>query len=508
MGPLAVVVLALGILPQSPATDLQPLLNEADRLAWLTDWYRAMPLYAEVERTATQSGDTRNALYAKFGRLRGQMQMRSLVEISEEIAKDLDTPLVARDPHLRLRALTVKGDIDLEWDIRLAQSDWEQVRQLARDLPDSAWENRANGELGLIAFLGGNTGEAMSLVQQALTATTKSGDVGGEIRYVSAIANGLLLAGYGSLAMPYVDRALKTANEHPDTGFPFVIYSTKVALLLELQRADEAERIAQTAMSEAKGGNRRIKQVELSVLLAQIAQKRGQQDLAVGYLEEAAQTARAGDVRRLLADVEADLADAYRARGDLDTAAQHAQAAVDDTITAGSQFLLPDRLRVMADIYEGQARFQEADAVYQQATDVIEGIMVNVPSTGAQARLIGAMSAIYTGHFRLAVDRLRDPGEGVRDPRTGEGPGDCGCPPDRSDSPAECISRCGGTSQDHLPSAREIDESKPSGAAAKAPRSALGSGTVEHARSLNTRYPDDEAKRPNRSCGGTTEPSA
>ena len=39
---------------------------------------------------------------------------------------------------------------------------------------------------------------------------------------VSAIANGLLLAGYAPLAMSYVDRALKTANEHPDTGFPFV----------------------------------------------------------------------------------------------------------------------------------------------------------------------------------------------------------------------------------------------------------------------------------------------
>ena len=57
-----------------------------------------------------------------------------------------------------------------------------------------------------------------------------------------------------------------------------MIYSTKVALLLELQRADEAERIAQTAMAEAKAGNRRIKQVELSVLLAQIAEKRGQQE--------------------------------------------------------------------------------------------------------------------------------------------------------------------------------------------------------------------------------------
>ena len=136
----------------------------------------------------------------------------------------------------------------------------------------------------MIAFLGGNTGEAMGLVQQALTATTISGDVGGEIRYVSAIANGLLLAGYAPLAMTYVDRALRLATEHPDTGFPFVIYSTKVAVLLELQRADEAERIAQTAMAEAKARDRRIKQIELSVLLAKIAQKRAEPDLVIGYL--------------------------------------------------------------------------------------------------------------------------------------------------------------------------------------------------------------------------------
>ena len=48
---------------------------------------------------------------------------------------------------LRLRGLTVKGDIDLEWDVDAAQHDWQQVQQLARELGDKGWENRATGEL-------------------------------------------------------------------------------------------------------------------------------------------------------------------------------------------------------------------------------------------------------------------------------------------------------------------------------------------------------------------------
>jgi hypothetical protein len=89
-------------------------------------------------------------------------------------------------------------------------------------LGDKGWENRANGELGMVAFLKGNTGEATTLVQQAFQVTKKSGDVGGQLRYMGTIANGLLLAGYATLALGYVNRALILANEHPQTGFPFV----------------------------------------------------------------------------------------------------------------------------------------------------------------------------------------------------------------------------------------------------------------------------------------------
>ncbi|MGH9372386.1 MAG: hypothetical protein ACRD15_12720 [Vicinamibacterales bacterium] len=255
----AAIVLTLSIASSARAApDLAERLQEADRLAWLTDWYSALPIYSEVERAALKAGSRRDAMYAKFGRLRGQMQTLPLPDISEQIAVDLESALAKRDPKLRLRGLTVKGDIDLEWDIQAAHRDWQEARELARELGDKAWENRANGELGIIAFLKGNTGEATKLVQQALQVATQSGDVGGQLRYMGTIANGLVLAGYTPLAMGYVDRALKFAGEHPEVGYPYVVYSTKVLALLSQNQPDEAERFAKAAMVEARVGDRRI----------------------------------------------------------------------------------------------------------------------------------------------------------------------------------------------------------------------------------------------------------
>jgi len=407
-----VAILVIDSLAFAQSTpDLTARLQEADRRAWLTDWYSALPLYQQAEKDALRANDRRNAMYARFGRLRGEMQTLSLADLSEQIAADLETPIAKSDAHLWLRGLTVKGDVDLEWDVQAAQRDWEAVRQLARELGDKGWENRANGELGLLAFLSGNTGEASTLVQRALQSAAQSGDIGGQLRYMGAIANGILLAGNPQLAMGYTDRALMLAKEHPETGFPFVVYSTKVLTLLALNEPEEAERFANAAMTEARARDRRIKEVELVMTLAQIAQRRDQLDRAIELYSQAVTTARAGHVQRLLADAEANLAEVYRIRGDLVQARRHAAAAVRETETSGSRFTLPVRLGVLADIYVAQGNVTEADRLYEQATDVVEGIMVNVPSRDAQARLIGVMSDLYAGHFRLAADRLANPGK-------------------------------------------------------------------------------------------------
>src|SRR5262245_41746316 len=363
----AFIVLLVWSPAVSKAQGFAEILKEADRRAWLTNWHDAVPIYAEVERGAIKAGNRRDAMYGKFGRLRGEMQTLSLPDTSEQIAADLESTLAKQDRRLRLRGLTVKGDIDLEWDVLAAERDWREVRQLARELGDIGWENRANGELGIIAFLRGNTGEATKLVQQAYQISEKTGDVGGQLRYMGTIANGLLLAGYAPLALGYVDRALKFANEHPETGFPFVAYSTKVLTLLQLKQVNEAELFARAAMGEAKAGDLRIKEVELSMMLAEIAERRGQPARVIGHLEEALTTAKAGGVLRLRADAESKLADAYRGRGDLNQALRYASAAVVDTTAAGSRFTLPERLRVLAEIHTAQGRVADANRVFDQA---------------------------------------------------------------------------------------------------------------------------------------------
>ena len=415
---LVSVALFVGLVQLAPAAapevDVGALIRDADRFAWLTNWGTAGPIYASAEKAAVLSGDRRAAAHARFGRLRAEMQTRQLGALSEELALQLAQPLVANDSRLRLRGLTVKGDVDLEWDVLAALRDWQQVRELARQLGDAAWENRANGELGMIAFLRGNTGEATKAVQQALDTARKLGDVGGELRYLSAIGNGLLLAGYLPVAAGFVDRALALARDNPDTGFPFVATSTKVLILIELKQYDEAERFAQSALAEARVGGRRIKEIELRMMLARVAEARHQPTRAIEHLEAAWAAAEAGQVQRLLADAEASLAHAYRKQGDLVSAAHRASSAVLHTRAAGSRFTLPLRLGELAEIRTAQGRLSTASALYSEASDVVEGIMANVPSRSSQARLVGVMSDLYAGHFVLAADKRSDPHEAFR----------------------------------------------------------------------------------------------
>jgi hypothetical protein len=152
---VAAALMCAPLTPQTRPSESNPkrLIEKADRLAWLYNWYLAGPLYAEAEKLYEQSGDSRNALYAKIGRLRSEWETMSFPEVSEYLATELETPLVQNDAQLRLWILDAKGAVDLEVNVTSARRVYEEARELAKSLGDKAREARAAGELGLIAFL-------------------------------------------------------------------------------------------------------------------------------------------------------------------------------------------------------------------------------------------------------------------------------------------------------------------------------------------------------------------
>lgn len=104
--PIAVAAALLGapLAAQTRPSDANPkrLIEKADRLAWLYNWYTAGPLYAEAEKIFEQAGDRRNALYAKIGRIRSEWESMSFREVSEYLATELESDLVQSDEELRL----------------------------------------------------------------------------------------------------------------------------------------------------------------------------------------------------------------------------------------------------------------------------------------------------------------------------------------------------------------------------------------------------------------------
>jgi len=170
--PRSIPILALVLLlPHTAAQnvpDPDQLLQQADRLAWMKNWSRAEPLYSEAERLFEARGDRRDALYAAVNKLRADLPHLPVPTVSQRLTEYLDDPIVQKDDRLRLRCLVIKGETDTDLDPALAERSWRDAQQLATALGDSAWANRANGELGLLAFLQGDIGESVIKLGRAL----------------------------------------------------------------------------------------------------------------------------------------------------------------------------------------------------------------------------------------------------------------------------------------------------------------------------------------------------
>src|SRR6266567_3564362 len=372
---------------EETSTNPQELLAEANRLFWLNNGPKAAPLYAKAENLFANSGDTRNALYAKVGRLRSNAETMSFVELSQFLNEQIQHPMVRNDPSLHLWCLIAKGYTDVEIDYRAAKRDWLEAQDIAKDLGESQWVTRASGELGLIAFLEGNPGRAARLLGGALLSTMTNGDTAGQVRFLELLGRGFEEVNRHAEALRFFERAIKLAEADPDCGLPFMGYEGK-------------------AQAQVKRGH----EAELLVRLGRLAAQTGNRQQALMYLEDAGQFATKVQFYRIEADAMYELAQLYRDAGDLATAEARATQGVTASQQVGDRYYVPRNLTILADLKARRGRIAEANALYDQAEDVIEGMLISVDEPYWNSSVTAAMSQTYLEHFELAGKQGDVPG--------------------------------------------------------------------------------------------------
>lgn len=404
MGLLWLVTLsALALAVPLPTAHSGPaeLLKEADRLAWLRAWTAAGPLYAQAEREFAAAGDQRNALYAKISLLRSELPRLAVPAASATLAEYLEHPLVRSDDRLRLRCLVIKGETDEDLDPTSAAQAWREAQTIAERLGETAWANRAKGELGVTAFLLGDVGSSVISLGDALKVAQANGDVSSQVRWLSLFGQGYLQLGRPQEALDFFDRALKVASAVPELQFPLLTHVGRSNVLIKLGRFEEADAVLTRAGDIADSVGARGYQAQLLAQRASIARERKDPSGAAKLFDHALRMAREAGANRLVAEIALEAGRAQRAQKRDEVADQTLKAGIGAARQMEEKLLLSRLLAELADLRATASRYEDASALLDEASDVMSGYFTSASSPWVVSRLVSGMDSVFAAKVRL-----------------------------------------------------------------------------------------------------------
>jgi CHAT domain-containing protein len=407
---VSIVGTLLAFLQYSPAvaqvSDAHKLLAEADRLAWLRVWTRAEPLYAKARDAFIANRDERNALYAEVSQLRGRLPTLPVPDVSEQLSEYLDNPIVRNDERLRLRVLVIKGETDEDLDPSLSQRSWTEALALAQKLNEPAWANRARGELGLVAFLQGDTNTAIVNLGQAIKVAETNGDTSSLVRWLTLFGHGYVELGRPEQAFDFYERALKIARTVPELHMAFMTLVGKADVLIKVGRLSEAEELIKATLAEATKEGSLGYQAELRVRLALLAVAKKQIPQALEEMAKATEFARAAGANRILAGLALERARILRQESRTAEAESVLREGITSSRSMGERLLLPRLLAQLADLQLSRGRRAEASELLQEADDILEGLLTNASSPWVRGRILGSMDEVVSARLRLEGERV------------------------------------------------------------------------------------------------------
>jgi hypothetical protein len=138
-----VLLISLCVPAKAQGTAPQTALAEADRLAMLCNWPRALPLYDDAEREFGRLNDAKGVLEGRLGWLRAEGHEEPSPALVAEVDRDLRNPIIQGDTGLMLRCLAAKAAIEEEVNEDYSHPTWEKIQELAKRLNDRRWQARA-----------------------------------------------------------------------------------------------------------------------------------------------------------------------------------------------------------------------------------------------------------------------------------------------------------------------------------------------------------------------------
>lgn len=408
------LIILFGLCLMAQAQTAQDLYSKAEKLYEQGDPYSAAPLFAEAEQQSRAKGDVHQELRAKFGRLHAEADHGHYKTVRAEVERDLASPLVQTDPQLKIQALSLLSVIDLNIDTQGAGSDWMQVLNVATEAHDLKWQNRARGELGILAGLKGDIGAAGLALFKAIATAEKTGDVNGAINFRVWLANGMAVNGMAEAALKQLDQATVLAEQHGYEHLPFQLVIAKIraiALLSEperSQRAAEAERLFDDTLKRAEHEKVYGAEIELLTQSGQLAARSEKLTQAEQAFTRAASIAQEAGLSGLDAEDQLRLASLYLQMEEPQKAAASIARGLRDLDGQEEAYDLPSFIAAQAGVEAALGNVRAADALYQRATTLLEGLLVNAPSSQVKSSMIAAFSRIYVAHFRLAWEKEHD----------------------------------------------------------------------------------------------------
>ena len=390
------------------------LFSQAQKLYEEGDRYRASPLFAKAEEQFREVGDKRDELAAKFGRLHTDADHGNYKAVKLEVERDLETSMVQNDPKLKIQALALLGVIDLNIDTAAAGSDWKQVLETATAAKDLKWQNRARGELGIVAGMNGDIGAAGMALFRATATAEQIGDVGGAINFRTWLANGMTVNGMADGALKQLEKASDLAQRSGFRQLPFQLSIAKIRAIAMLpqpersQSVDEAKRLFTSTLRLAEEEKVYGAEVELLNQQGQLAYESGNMRAAEEAFIQAAHVAKTAELHGLEDDADLHLVRVYLQTKRPQKAAECIRQDMRDVERTEDGYELPLFVAAEADTEAALNHIASADELYGRATTLLEGLLVNAPSSQVKSSMISAFSRIYVAHFRLAWEQQHD----------------------------------------------------------------------------------------------------